>query len=166
MSKHTRSHPREWKRPRYGICGQFLPGGLTVACTGCGRLVTRSIPDRLDARDFDGRTLRWWERRLERIVRDRGKFAKRAYFLRQDVLRAMSDNLPSYPIALDRIGLFPDHDMQQQKVDRYAACEVYHKSPVVLRGQRDGSQLTLLDGRHRVTAARRKGARFLRAVFT
>ena len=117
--------------------------------------------------DRDNRTLRRWFARLDAIgsnpaVVD-GDIQLMAAQALVQLLRAMSHRLPSQRIELSRIKDFSTCRMDLNLVEEIRQRGDYGE-PIVVIGNLYLGPLELADGRHRVTAARADGVRFLNAI--
>ena len=117
-----------------------------LATDPCDRALRRRLPimDRLCLDASDGGRL---------IARQHARI---------EVMRAMSARLPQVPVALAAVRPFPLEGMNAGLVDRICASRDFGP-PVLIRRDSCGA-LELIDGRHRVTAARRCGVRILTSV--
>lgn len=117
--------------------------------------------------DQDKRTLRRWFARLEAIRSDPtvvdGGIQLMADQALIQLMRVMSHRLPSKRIGLSRIKDFSTCGMDLNLVEEIRQRGDYGE-PIVVIGNLYLGPLELADGRHRVTAARADGMRFLNAA--
>ena len=104
--------------------------------------------------------LRLWFRRLGELQGDLQDMEPQtwAYRLLLDVMDALSRGAPSAPVRLDRLQGFGSEGMRDEKVAALRG-HVPDSPPVLVT---DGWEV--VDGRHRVTAARQDGLRTIEAV--
>jgi len=103
-------------------------------------------------------------RELDRsLPRVNGRLDDTRFRERMAVMAMMSATLPDKPIRLDKVLLHPTGDMDAATVERYMMAT--DAPPVVVIGIPGAGPYELCDGRHRVMAARRRGAVTIRAVF-
>ena len=123
------------------------------------RRLLNSIRERMQDDLFNNRDLMRWFRRLDEVC-GTGNVdqAVEAYKLRIDVMRAISARFPGDSMPLAAVKDFKQDGMDWEHVQKLTDAHSYG-NPILIEA--DG---TLVDGRHRVTAARGNGVPRLSAI--
>ena len=105
-------------------------------------------------------------RRFRELERAKPPWHSPLWWERFALMAAMSRALPDKPIALAKVLPYPTADMDAAKVAQYEAAEDAPAPVVVIGiGIHGCGPYVVCDGRHRVTAALRRGDTTIRAVF-
>ena len=146
--------------------------------THCGRrekipyeeMTPRKIEKGLLKGDYDGEELVRWYWSLDKIVDATWNDApydeayEQARRLRHGVMRAMSATLPARRVALSSVIPSRDPELDHEWIARLHRERTYGEHPIVVQTGLPDGWLVVVDGTHRVTAAREAGETHLSAV--
>ena len=138
--------------------------------TPCEAMAARQIEEGLRGGDYDSEELVRWYWSLDKIMDLTWNEAPhddaydQARRLRHRVMRAMSATLPARRVALARVYASNDPELDHEWIARLCREETYGDHPIVVQTGLPDGWLAVVDGTHRVTAAREDGETHLNAV--
>ena len=144
--------------------------------TPCEAMAARQIEEGLRGGDYDSEELVRWYWSLDKIMGLTWNEAPpddaydQARRLHHRVMRAMSATLPARRVALARVNTLArvnfrnDPELDHEWIARLCREETYGDHPIVVQTGLPDGWLMVMDGTHRVTAAREDGETHLNAV--
>ena len=129
--------------------------------------IIKEVNRRLAAGSYTSKDLRGLYAALEAIAQA-PKYGPELLALaaahQMEVLALMSAHLRPHALPLDRLPAVPKRGLDRAQVARRSQAHDYGP-PVVVRGNPTSGALALVDGKHRLAAARANGENEIRAVF-